>query len=156
MQPPDLLAVADHLVSAASGKPKQAYLKRAQSSIYYALFHCLAANCSRTLLGKGGRANNKKAYLHVYRALDHGTAKTRCGEAQNLNFTDPVKTFANQFCAMQTKRHKADYDPSSTLSKSQVKADLELVKSVIDDFEEASLKDRRNFCIFVVLKKPRD
>jgi hypothetical protein len=57
------------------------------------------------------------------------------------------------FVQMQLKRHKADYDPSERIFKSAVLADISAVKAVIDDFGNASLKDRRAFAALVLLKQ---
>jgi uncharacterized protein (UPF0332 family) len=41
--PHDLLQVASRLAQSSLGKPKQAHLKRAISTAYYAMFHTLSA-----------------------------------------------------------------------------------------------------------------
>lgn len=53
------LKASDFLDSAANqlqpepGRPLESDLRRAMSTTYYALFHCLAVCCTDTLIGKG-------------------------------------------------------------------------------------------------------
>jgi hypothetical protein len=53
---------------------------------------------------------------------------------------------------MQVKRHLADYDPYAAFYKSAVVADIAIAKSVMKTFGTASMKDRRAFAVWVLLK----
>ena len=46
MAPGHLLQMAADLVEINPGRPRRAYLCRAVSTVYYALFHCLARSCA--------------------------------------------------------------------------------------------------------------
>ena len=53
MNPQDLLTLAVELASGSSrGRPGQVELRRAVSSVYYALFHALANSCADLLVGR--------------------------------------------------------------------------------------------------------
>jgi hypothetical protein len=150
----DLLEAAKHLADSSKGKPKQAFLKRAISTTYYAMFHCLAKTCADLMIGGTGAQRSMPAWTQVYRALDHGTARNVCSNTQMLaQFPLEIQDFAYQFVTIQKKRHDADYDPQCSVFKSAVLADISAVEIVIDDFAIAPMKDRRAFAAAVLLKR---
>ena len=107
-------------------------LRRAVSSCYYALFHCLARECADLLIGGGGSARSEEAWTQVYRSLEHNPAKERCKDKEMIKkFPSEIEDFANTFVTMQTKRHNADYNPSASFVKSVVKSDIILVEQAI-------------------------
>lgn len=69
-----------------------------------------------------------------------------------MEFPQPIADFANLFHAMQIKRHEADYDPDTRLSKSDVLNDVALVRQAIIEFKKQPIKDRRAFCVHVLFK----
>jgi hypothetical protein len=116
----------------------------------------LARTSADLLVGGAGALRSKPAWQQVYRAVDHGTAKTACKNGDVIQkFPKEIEDFANAFVAMQTKRHSADYDPFSKWSKSEVVNDIETVKQAIADFSSAPAKDRRAFCAHILFKQPR-
>lgn len=155
MQPLDLIDSAKKLVATNKGKPSQVSLRRATSSAYYGLFHCLARNCADTMIGGDGSERSKHAWRQIYRALEHGPAKTRCKEPLISKFPKAIEDFANQFVAMQEKRHNADYDPYIKLSKSEVLLDILAAEQSITDMKAVAIKDRRAFAAYVLFKQPR-
>ena len=76
-----LLAIAESLASGSvgsqRGRPRQADLRRAISTAYYALFHTLAGNCANLLVGGRASTRTRQAWRQLYRALDHGQVKRR-------------------------------------------------------------------------------
>ncbi len=153
MQPLDLLDSAEILIASSKGKPSQVSLRRAISSAYYALFHCLARNRADLFVGGTNADRSKHAWRQTYRALEHGFAKSACKDGLITRFPKAVEDFASTFVAMQEKRHQADYDPSIRLSASEVVADVTAVRKVIIDFTAVSAKDRRAFAAHVLFKK---
>ena len=127
--------------------------RRAVSSCYYALFHCLARECANLLIGGDGSDRSDEAWRQVYRSLEHTAAKDRCKHNMIHKFPKPIEDFANTFVTMQDKRHQADYDPSARFVKSSVEFDIVLVEQAIKNFKSANVKDRRAFCAYVLLKK---
>lgn len=149
----DLLNVAEDLVALNKGKPKQAHLRRALSTAYYALFHTLARCCADTLIGSSGADRSPEAWSQVYRALEHGVAKNACINGKLISrFPQEIQDFANAFVQMQIKRHDADYDPNYRLFKSSVVLDIQSAAAVIDYFNNVPIKHRRAFAAFVTLK----
>lgn len=154
MRAPDLICVANDLIALNKGKPKQAHLRRAVSTAYYALFHALAKCCADTLIGSSGADRSPEAWAQVYRALEHGFAKHACtGGNRIAKFPKEIQDFANAFVTMQSKRHDADYDPNAKFFKSAVLLDVQAATSVIADFNAAPIKDRRAFAALVMLKQ---
>jgi hypothetical protein len=105
----DLLELADHLATREARRPKQASLRRAVSSAYYALFHGLAALCAEALVGW---SKPWAVFTPVYRSLDHGSAKRlfeRDREGKVLGAD--VAKIGRVFASLQQARYIADYDP---------------------------------------------
>jgi uncharacterized protein (UPF0332 family) len=152
LKPRDLLDTASLLVNARRNKPRQSDLKRATSTIYYALFHELARICANCVIGtaKKGRAN--KAWRQVYRSLDHGFAKAQCQHGQITHFPQGIQDFANTFVAMQVKRHSVDYDPFAKVYKSEVMVDFYSAQSAIASFAACATRDKKAFVAWVLLK----
>jgi hypothetical protein len=118
------------------------------------MFHCLARASADLLVGGVGAERSKHAWKQVYRAIDHGTAKTACRDSAVVTqFPKPIEDFANTFVTMQTKRVSADYDPTSKFTKSEVVQDIATVKSAIDAFNAEPRKDRLAFCAFVLFRR---
>lgn len=152
MSPRDLLETARRTLGDDPGAPGQSDLRRAVSTIYYALFHCLARNCADTLVGKTRRHRREPAWRQAYRALEHGYVRSQCSRSDIRKFTQEIQYFIGSFTDMQRKRHQADYDPAGRWSKSDVLDDLDNAADAIEEFEAAPLKDRRAFAVFVLLK----
>lgn len=115
----DLLQQALDLIHKEPRRPKQASLRRAVSTAYYALFHLLI---SETV------ANWKRAGLRseLARAFDHGTMKSASIRIQQSNFTGQnggiiadLKFVARTFGQLQEKRHIADYDNATFSMKNE-------------------------------------
>lgn len=68
----DLLEQAGHLARKEPKKPRQASLRRAVSTAYYALFHLLIAEATVLLLTK---TKNKALRHALARAFRHNTMK---------------------------------------------------------------------------------
>jgi hypothetical protein len=118
------------------------------------MFHALAQCCADLLIGGPGSKRSKPAWSQVYRALEHGFAKSACSNKTILaKFPQEIQDFANMFVQMQIKRHDADYNPTIKVFKSAILADISIVNAAIKDFDTAPLKDRRAFAAFVMFKQ---
>lgn len=149
-----MLKVAEAELRATGGKPTQAHLRRATSTAYYALFHTLCRTCADLLIGANKAKRSRGAWRQVYRALEHKFSKQACRNKKIISlFPDAIQDFADTYVTMQTKRHEADYDPYLRLTKSEVFADIAIVKQVIGAFNAEPKKDRRAFATYVILKQ---
>jgi uncharacterized protein (UPF0332 family) len=153
----DLLEQALSLVHKEPRNPRQASLRRAVSSAYYALFHLLiseaAANWSRVNL----RAALGGAFDHTIMKA----ASNRIQDTRQFPFTgeDPrvvaaLKAVARTFAQLQEQRHIADYDNTTFWTRTEA---LAQVKSVEQAF--ATWKPIRNeqiaqaYLVSLVVKK---
>lgn len=156
-QADDLLRTAETLVASNKGKPRQADLRRAISTAYYAIFHTICFNCANSVIGKGPDYP-KAAWRRVYRALSHDFAKRACmtdkGNPREVlsKFPSAIQDFANTFANLQLRRYSADYDPYFTTVKSEVVADIESARQAIIDFKAAPISDRRAFASLVLFQ----
>lgn len=155
LKPHDLLETARILLDSNRKRPGEVSCRRAVSSCYYALFHCLAGQCADLLIGATGPARDSHAWFQTYRALEHGYAKSQCEAASGKGFPSAIEDFALAFRTMQTKRHEADYDPRAVFPRSTTMQDMTVVERAIATFLSAPEADRRAFCVWVLLKNRR-
>ncbi len=126
----DLLEQAFHLARREPRRPRQASLRRAVSTAYYALFHLLAAEAARLVC----RARHlREARPLIRRALDHAEAKRVCDAIRRGRFPDPwdrvaaprtpspgLVEIADTFLLLQESRHAADYDSAARFARRDV------------------------------------
>ncbi len=92
LKPLDFIATARDLAGANSkGRTRETNIRRAVSTTYYALFHCLATSNANMLVGGPGAHRSQPAWRQAYRALQHGTARQRC-ERQGIIIKFPDET----------------------------------------------------------------
>ena len=112
----DLLDQANHLANREPRRPRQASLRRAISTAYYALYHLLVAEATRILV-REGRLRDRFA-----RAFEHGNLKNASRAYANPqpnqlpNLTGgaavppDLDVVANAVIELQEARHEADYN----------------------------------------------
>jgi uncharacterized protein (UPF0332 family) len=106
----DLLEQAYHLANMDTGTPKQANLRRAVSTAYYALFHLLIDEAV-------GNWNIARQRSILARTFDHAKMKAVCRDHKDRFFSAgqpsagvPLKNVASALSDLQENRHTADYD----------------------------------------------
>jgi hypothetical protein len=105
----DLLDIAADLARRQqSGRRRQASLRRAISTAYYALFHALAYLCANRLVGW---SKSWEVVTPIYRTLDHGRAKDAFKRISDQHGSH-IAIIGQTFILLQDRRHTADYDPS--------------------------------------------
>ena len=139
------------------GRPPEANLRRAISTAYYALFHCLAENCADMMVGGPGSRRDTDAWLQMYRALDHGTARRRCRDTGSIaRFHTAIRNFADKFVEMQGLRHQSDYNPEAQVpARAQVIQYINDAESAIRRFPNAPIIERRAFAVHVLMDARR-
>lgn len=154
----DLIAAARLLAThPRRGRPPEANLRRAVSTAYYALFHSLAECCADSLAGRPRANRSSDAWLRVYRALDHGTAKRRCNDQAEIEkFPPEIQNFAAWFSEMQQSRHLADYAPDADFDREEVAQLITESEDAIRKFENVSPQQRRAFAIHVLVAVRRN
>lgn len=158
MQALDFIATARLLASHPSrGRPPETNLRRAVSTAYYALFHCLAECCADTIVGGPGSTRNRAAWLRVYRGLQHRTAKNRCLERNSIShFPAEIRRFAQVFADMQPLRNRADYNPDAEFSRKIVIQHINESEIAIRQFPNAPIADRRAFAVHILVDPRND
>ena len=146
------------------GRPRQADLRRAISSAYYAVFHLLVTASSKQIIA--GRGGGEADLRHVVsRGFDHGGMKRVCvafaaGAPPGLvaaavgDVPPTLREVARVFVALQTERHRADYDRTVTYDRSKVTDLIERAEQVINRI--VTLKDEpatRAFLLALLIHK---
>jgi hypothetical protein len=110
MNPDHLFDQADRLIqpSAGLGAPRQADLRRAISSAYYALFHYVLKAGADMSVGAAMRKTNPDLYGRAYRSLEHADVLNRSKEARTIGSN--IKAFADAIVDPQQTRLSADYE----------------------------------------------
>ncbi len=152
----DLIVTARHLAKARPSKPRQADLRRAVSTAYYAVFHALAHECADRFIGTNKVSRSGEAWTQAYRALEHGFAKRQCERAPKQGFPAKIVQFADAFTALQEERHRADYDPTATYTRAEVLIDVQTAQQAITELRHGSKPDRAAFAVWVTLKARRN
>ncbi len=151
MNPHDLMAVARALAESDRALPLQARLRRAVSTAYYALFHCLAASAADLFIG----TERNPAWHRTYRALDHGRARRECRQVRTMpEFPVEVRNFAEVFVALQEARQDADYaQDTPAYEQSDVLGSITSAELAIGQFERAAVDARRGFIAHVLFRQ---
>jgi hypothetical protein len=162
---------AEHLIAAArfliehhpaGGRPIQAYLRRAVSSAYYALFHYLCWEATRQLL-PGGPTDDR---LALARSTDHEALRTVCGWVANpmtaplhvrpiatrLGATPGILSVALTFPDLQQARHEADYDHFGGFSKPAAIQYVDAAEAAIRGMRYQKTPKKQAFFALVALK----
>ncbi len=116
MNPEHLLEQADLLIN-RPGRPRQANLRRAVSTAYYAVFHYTVKSAAELVVGLSARRSTPEVYARVYRAIDHGDLRNRLNETRVRSISSNIGKFARAVIQLQQERHRADYDPFHKASK---------------------------------------
>ena len=150
MKPLDLIETARVLAESGPGRPTQASLRRAVSTAYYALFHCLAATAADLFIGQ----QRTPAWHRTYRALEHGRARSACQEPTARRFPAEVRDFAEAFVAMQKARQRADYAlDTDDYQESDVLVYVGAAELAIGQFEKADIEAWRGFAALALFRQ---
>ena len=150
MKPLELIEAARVLTESGPGRPTQARLRRAVSTAYYAVFHCLAATAADLFIGP----TRGLAWHRAYRALEHGRARRACQEPTVREFPQEVRDFAETFVAMQKARQRADYAlDTDDYQESDVLVYIAAAELAIGQFEQVDIEARRGFAALALFRQ---
>jgi uncharacterized protein (UPF0332 family) len=161
--PEHLLEQANHLANRERQKPRQASLRRAVSTGYYALFHLLVQAAT-----KNWKRVPQRALLA--RAFEHGTMKSACdkkrGELNDFMRAAPpphpnelaiaqhLHSVVSAFIQTQQQRHTADYDNSKQWTRTEV---LTLIGTVTAAFQSwQAIRDEelaQDYLVYLIVKE---
>ena len=146
----DLIETARSLTEISPRRPSQANLRRAVSTAYYAMFHCLAGCAANLIIGR----TRKPAWHQTYRALEHGKARNACEDRGALAaFPPEMRNFADMFVALQKARQQADYALDGRYDKLTVLGAIDMAERAIVRFEQTDAQHRRAFVAHVLFKR---
>lgn len=139
----DLLRLAQHLVDLDEAIARQASLRRAVSTAYYALFHLLVSEATLNW----GRAEFRPALARVF---EHGNMKSASDKiisdfnakmkkkpapSTELTTLEHLHTVASTFVQSQNLRNDADYDMSEEWTRTDVLKQIEAVSAAFDSWK---------------------
>jgi hypothetical protein len=161
LNPDHLFDQADQLATPpANGAPRQANLRRAVSTAYYALFHGILTEVSDQIVGRGQR--NSAQYALVYRSIQHRHLIDLCENIVKEKVPDKYKPFvpdggfgpdllavAKTFADLQEKRESADYDPLYRITASEAALTSRGGRTALEHWRNASAEMRRLFSLML-------
>jgi len=160
--PEALLTLAKELANLDPRKPRQASLRRAVSTAYYAVFHYLVQQTARTLVGP-----SREMVEASTRWFSHGGMADACnlftgpkvhGEMATTTSLERIpvgpqlQDVARAFRALQQARHEADYDMSSKrFTRQRTQQLIEQAEQVFTDWGNAAADPwRPMFMLFLL------
>ncbi len=157
----DLIGLAKATVELDPRKPRQAYLRRAISTAYYAVFHYLV---DEVCCAQIGTQNSQKEHRHsLARAFVHTSMRDACtsfaggklkasvikglprDSTGNYLIPSEIKNIAAIFAELQEKRHLADYDLSERFTKTEVLTLIDEAMIHVENFRNLPTSDTRKF-----------
>jgi uncharacterized protein (UPF0332 family) len=158
----DLLEQARHLANREPKRPKQASLRRAVSTAYYALFHLLTSEAAKNWKRPAERTA-------VARIFDHGSMvkvcatkrdelnayfKTRPAAGHALDVLKHLHVITNSFVLMLQHRHSADYDGATKWTRTDVLEKIESVEAAFEAWHEIRYEHvAQNFLVTLLIKE---
>lgn len=158
----DLLDQASQLSAIDPLRPRQANLRRAVSSAYYALFHFVIARASAELVGA---AFHRRELRHlISRLFDHAEMKSACASFGGgtlpvavtrtlgpLPVPEPVRDLAKTFVMAQDFRHQADYDLAGTFSRTEVAQFVKRIRQDMNSFDQMPASDAKSLFLIALM-----
>jgi len=161
--PDDLLEQAKHLANRERTRPRQASLRRAVSTAYYALFHLLVREA--TLNWK--RADQRALFARFF---EHGKMKAasekRLGEISAYFKTNPPQghdfdcathlgRVTDAFSQAQQLRHSADYDNSRIWQRGDVQKLIDRVEAAFQSWHRIREEPAAQSYLISLLGNPK-
>ena len=137
--PDDRLEQAYDLAHKEPTNPKQASLRRAVSTAYYALFHLMIDEAVSKWTVERQRSI-------LARTFEHSKMKAICDDVLKTvksggNIPPELNTVAHNFIQLQQHRHAADYDNSKQWSRTDVLNVLALAPDAFTAWRAISTQD---------------
>ncbi len=150
----DLVEQAKLLAGLERGRPKLVSLRRAVSSLYYALFHYLIHHSTCLLMGSQASESSFRNILA--RGYDHRSLREACDSFRRSKILkdrfkdldpagyavpDEIQDIAAVFSVLQEMRHLADYNLNRKWSRGEILAMIDQTERSIQVFDQLKLKD---------------
>lgn len=155
--PDHLVDQAERLLASPSpGPTRQVDIRRAISAAYYGIFHFICAALADQIVGATYRATAR--YGLVYRDVDHRFLRDLCLAIVRSTptsklapyfpsggFGRDMTAFATAVSDLQTRRHRADYDPMASFVVEQATAAVATGRNGVGRFRAAPAAERAIF-----------
>jgi hypothetical protein len=164
IDPSKLIEAAEELANhkSGAGRPRPVWLRRAVSTAYYGLYHCICLEAARHMLPNG----RDEQQLWMARAFGHAEIKEccawidgrqGCSRKRVVPLVRELKTasiagVAGSFCDLQEARHRADYDHLAVFSKATTVAHIADARSSISQVLNAPQDERAAFFSLLALR----
>jgi hypothetical protein len=161
----DLIEQARHLARREPKRPRQASLRRAVSTAYYALFHLLVSEATlnwkkvdqRPLLARFFEHGKMKSASEKQRSecsrFIHSNSPPSFGA--ELDCMRQLHLVAETFFLAQQQRHVADYDNAKTWNRSEVLSLIDLVDDAFQSWREIRDETTAQAYLFSLLGNPK-
>jgi len=163
ISPTALLGVAKDLAELDRTRPRQASLRRAVSTAYYAVFHLLIQDSVRALVGQRQEIREVAS-----RWFSHTQMASACGFFQGskvllkhqpvgkglagIPVSQELQDVARAFQTLQQARHEADYDMSSRrFTRQSAQQLVEQAEQAFADWQTATVDPWRPLLMLLML-----
>lgn len=151
----DLLEQASHLAAREARRPRQASLRRAVSSAYYAIFHLLAEEGARRLAPAQPlllRRQIQRAFAHremqeVCRQFAAGSVSKATARLLKTPLESELRQVAKAFVELQNARHEADYNLTASFDRVDVLQKIRLATEAFAAWRR--VRNRPNAAVFL-------
>ena len=147
----DMIVVAE-LLAKQRGTPnlRQAAMRRAVSSAYYAVFHALAFVCADCLVGWA----KTDILPRIYRSLDHSMTRSKLNSQDARSIDPTLAQVGVLFRQLQELRHEADYAPPRALfHRTQFLALIDDARDAIALIDALDEKSRLQLAVLLVSRQ---
>jgi uncharacterized protein (UPF0332 family) len=156
--PDDLLEQAQHLANRERKRPRQASLRRAVSSAYYALFHLLVDEA--VFKWKIAAQRPQLARIFEYARMNVASDRVLNGRLFPFSGQDPadvahLKRIASTFSRLYHDRQIADYDADQQWSRTEVRGLVDSVGEALTSMKEIRDKGIANDYLLSLFLKER-
>lgn len=152
-EPKRLLEQARQLATREKKRPLQVSLRRAVSAAYYALFHLLVREASRSLT----RTSDTRLRLLLPRAFGHEEMASACRTFAaagpmpaiiatiypGLVVPSEIRVVAQAFIDLQKSRHDADYATHRLWTRTMALSEVERAEQAFSDWEKVRPRSKK-------------
>ena len=163
--PNDLLEQARHLANREPKRPKQASLRRAVSTAYYALFHLLSIETAKNWKRPAERFTVARMLEHLSMSRVCAAKrdelneyfKTRPAPGHDLDVLKRLHSITSTFVEMLQHRHTADYNGGIKWSRTDVLEKIESVEAAFRNWREIRDEhEAQDFLVTLLLKERKN
>jgi uncharacterized protein (UPF0332 family) len=160
----DLLELAQQLADLEPVNPRQACLRRAVSTAYYALFHLLIFEATlnwgrpelRSELGRVFGHGKMKSASEGKRAELEAHFKKHAGPSPDLAIFKHLHRVAQTFIQAQQKREEADYDTGTEWNQTIVQKQIDAVEAAFQSWKAIRQEPvAQAYLVSLLGKRPR-